>query len=43
LDSSNYQTAKMILENTLKNEFFEADKFPLAYFEISGYKNESGK
>ena len=34
LDSANYKTAKAILENTLKNEFFEVDKYPLSYFKM---------
>ncbi len=34
LDSAQFSTAKMILENTLKNEFFEVDSFPLAYFHL---------
>jgi len=34
LDSADYKTAKMILENTLKNEFFEVKKYPLAYFDL---------
>jgi len=34
LDSSHYETAKIILENTLKNEFFEVDKYPLSYFKL---------
>ncbi len=32
LDSAKYGTAKMILENTLKNEFFEIEKYPQAVF-----------
>ncbi len=32
LDSAKFGTAKMILENTLKNEFFEIDKYPEAVF-----------
>ena len=34
LDSKQYGTAKTILENTLKNEFFEIDKYPEAYYEL---------
>ncbi len=33
LDETHYETAKMILENTLKNEFFEVEKYPGAYFQ----------
>ena len=34
LDTDEYRTAKAILENTLKNEFFEIDKYPDAYFRL---------
>ncbi len=34
LDTDEYRTAKGILENTLKNEFFEIDKYPDAYFRL---------
>ncbi len=32
LDSQQYGTAKTILENTLKNEFFEIEKYPEVFF-----------
>ncbi len=32
LDAKQYGTAKVILENTLKNEFFEIEKYPDVYF-----------
>ena len=34
MDTKQYGTAVMILENTLKNEFFEADKYPYAIFKL---------
>ncbi len=34
MDPKQYGTAVMIFENTLKNEFFEADKYPYAYFDL---------
>ncbi len=34
MDSKQYGTAVMIFENTLKNEFFEADKYPYAIFKL---------
>jgi hypothetical protein len=44
LDSSHYATAKMILENTLKNEFLEVEKYPENYFHlIEAVPEENGK
>lgn len=44
LDSKQYGTAKTILENTLKNEFFEIDKYPDAYYDLyDAYPDSTGK
>ncbi len=34
MDPKTYGTAVLILENTLKNEFLEVDKYPYSYFRI---------
>ncbi len=39
LDNEEYSTAKLILENTLKNEFLEIKKYPDAYFKLEEIKN----
>ncbi len=38
MDTKQYGTAVMILENTLKNEFFEVAKYPYAVFELQDVK-----
>jgi len=38
MDPKQFGTAVMIFENTLKNEFFEADTYPFAYFELQEVK-----
>ena len=38
MDPKQFGTAVLIFENTLKNEFFEADKYPYAYFELQEVK-----
>ncbi len=43
MDKKTYGTAVMILENTLKNEFLEIEKYPLSYFrieEVTPIKND---
>ncbi len=42
LDSIQYKTAKAILENTLKNEFLETDKYPVARFYLYRIIPQSG-
>ncbi len=44
MSAKEYGTAVMILENTLKNEFFEVEKYPEAVFEIQEIvETEAGK
>ncbi len=43
LDSAHYETAKLILENTLKNEFFEVEKYPLTYFHLQKVEPQGNK
>jgi len=38
LNSKKYATAKMIFENTIKNEFFEVEHFPIAFFDLQEIK-----
>ena len=38
LNNQQYGTAKLILENTLKNEFLEIKKYPNAYFKLEKIK-----
>ncbi len=42
MDPKQYGTAIMILENTLKNEFFEADTYPYAIFKLEDAYHLSG-
>ena len=43
MDPKQFGTAVLIFENTLKNEFFEADKFPLAVFDLQEIKKTDDK
>ena len=42
MDPKQYGTAVMILENTLKNEFFEVEKYPYAVFNMEQVYHLSG-
>ncbi len=42
MDPKQYGTAVLIFENTLKNEFFEADKYPYAYFDLQEVEKITG-
>jgi polyisoprenoid-binding protein YceI len=39
MDKKTYGTAVMILENTLKNEFLEVEKYPYSYFRLESLKH----
>jgi len=43
MSTKQYGTAVLILENTLKNEFFEVEKYPLAVFDLQEIKHLQGK
>jgi len=43
MSTKQYGTAVLILENTLKNEFFEVEKYPLALFDLQEIKHLQGK
>jgi len=42
MDPKQFGTAVMILENTLKNEFFEVKKYPFAIFDLQEIEHLSG-
>ncbi len=39
MDPKQFGTAVLIFENTLKNEFFEAEKYPIAVFDLQEIKH----